>query len=317
MKKLIIPDPVKISLTEFTDWFNGLKSPFITVEDLNIPYSTRLLWADYSLFQKQTLTNGFNEQEKRFNLYDWVWYQVLYDLTKMGIGFETLKSIKTVLSTEFDKTIINGFKIPKEALKKLLPDYEINLDVYDDVITIDQSILNIIPTLNPLELLVNEALLLGSEISLLYRYDGFLGFLKNSQPFQVEGIEFNYDLIGIYNKHFVPYPHITIPINKYIKAFIAGYTNLKDFKLLAFVSKNEREVLNTLHENNLKQLTIKLNQTNKTIKEIEYVKDRDLNSEELYSLLRSKPLKNQFGVNIRNKGNGGFYYEEFTKRKFE
>ena len=316
MEKLIIPNVFETSIAESLNWLNSLKSPFICVEDLKIPVSTQLLWSKHKLFPIQTAGNAINERVPQFNLYDWVWFQILNDLTKMGISLETAKSIKTAIFQNFDTGIVNGMKIPKETFKKLYPGVELNLNAFSDVITIDETVLNLFPSINLIELLVFDALLINTDISLLYRFDGFLGFLKNSRPISIEGA-FEYDILGVYNKEFVSAPHICIPINKYVKTFIAGYTDLKDCKFLAFVSENEREVLNTLQENNLKQLTIKLNQTNKTIKEIEYVKDRDVNTEELYSILRSKSLKNQFGVNIRHKGYGGFYYEELTKRKFE
>lgn len=316
MEKLIIPNVFETSVSESLNWLNSLKSPFICVEDLQIPVSTRLLWSKNKLFPMQTGNNVIDERVPQFNLYDWVWYQMLNDLTEMGISFEKAKSIKMAIFQDVDTGIVNGMKIPKETFIKLYPGVELNLDAFSDVITLDESLLNLFPTISIIELLVFDALLINTEISLLYRFDGFLGFLKNSQPISIEG-SFDYDILGVYNKEFVSAPHICIPVNKYVDTFITGYARSKDFKLLTFVSQNEREVLNTLQENNLKQLTIKLNQTNKTIKEIEYVKDYNLNSSEMYSLLRSKPFKNHFGVNIRHKGYGGFYYEELTKRKFE
>lgn len=298
--------------------FSDLLDPRLTLADVGISNKTFYDWRRYDVVSPR-LEKAEEEGYKnlRFTIYDLIWFKILIDLRQMGIKYSSLKVLRDKVWERLDLAVIPQiFKGPNlESAKKGQPEFAKSIQGVADLMNdeLEKTIKESDFAFYAFELLIFSSICDRKRITMLYRFDGYMSYLKDIPELIIDSTPI--DFIRHYNENFVPFPHISIPVNKYIDTLIGDYNSIDMLPVLGFINQDEFEVLSFLKRNDLKHVLITKDKGNNQIKEIEYTIDADLSQADYFKLLRTLTLKDYTSISFKSRNNKSVYFEKTVKKK--
>jgi predicted house-cleaning noncanonical NTP pyrophosphatase (MazG superfamily) len=323
MRKGKIPDVRTIDVEEYADFFFSLKQKELTLQDLGIENKKFHDWRYQEIVPPNQLKNKReNYKDLRFSFFEEVWMYIVRDMRMMGVTYTNIRKLREEFWT----------LIPKETLEQLFSE---NLNEISEISNQTQpTFKNLVNQIKKrykemggfdprvfhetfvFENLVVSCLLSGQETKLLLRYDGMTGILNETPAVK----SFDGEIISvkeIYNRDFAPFPHISVPLEKYLRDFFSDDLTAKQLPLFGFVTQDESEVLEVIRTKNIRELKVTMNQATNAIQTIEFTEDRDITKEEMYQLTRTFFLKQYESVSFKAKSNKTVYFEKTIRKNLQ
>ncbi len=255
--------------------------------------------------------------------FEWVWLQIVKDLRLMGISYKTIKhlrdecwqelSVSELIALSKDDEVKKQLANSTKKLQKLnskVEEFNARYSQFDLESAVNESSYK-----NYLiDFYISYCLFEEKELSLLVRHDGLFLALKDMA--EVSSIDDSNADTNYYTKNFATYPHITIPLLRYVHSFFLKDKVFSYIPKLGFVNADEFEVLEMIRKGGLKELTVKLDQKSGKIKAYEFKKDGDISREDMLALTRTFFLQQYESVSFKWKNNKTVYFERTSKKQF-
>jgi|GEM_PF-6819983 len=312
-----VPSLKNTTIEELAEWFLRLKDQKLSLSEIGLTNKTFYDWRQQEVVPPSQLKKEEEKyKELKFSFFENIWLQIVKDLRQMGLSYQSIKNIRKniweilpydMFVGSLDEFIEADNKVNPEyaAISRqsldLLKEHGGKLPEEDLFISVFESI-------------VLNSLLVRTETKLLFRYDGEFGMLHNIAPFVIPGESKLFDLQEHYNKEFAEYPHLIIPIAKYLKDFFYLGDSPKKLLSFNFITEDEYEVLKVIRAGDLKEITVKMNQTDNSIKGYEYKQDQDMPEDEFRKLTKSFFLKDYESVSFKRRDNKSIYFEKTVKK---
>lgn len=238
-----------------------------------------------------------------YNFYQYLWLRIVNDLREFGLPIEAILHWKEILFADLPETpqginektesFMANFLEQRHGIKVEGPIY--TQENYNEGKSLAQS---------PFNGLVYNYLYLRSNTSFYFYLDGFVDVWSDVHE------QTNPDL-----KPPTDEPHIVIPLGHYILEFLTDENKAEYLKTLPILTYEEKEVLQAMRNQQLKELTVKFIQDGKSRKiDIITKADGELTEEQTKQIMRILSLGNYQNISLK-KHNGSKLYFEHEKRQ--
>ena len=230
----------------FTGINNNLSEPQFTITNFGLSARDASYWDDKGILPNHCGTG----KRRKYNLVQGAWIKLIQQLRALGVSTETIKCLKENLLQE-QISLNDVLKNPKarEALEVHLKNMgklemlnEIEKDA-EAMKTADK------PILSTFDLMVKYCVVFRKPLAIMVFPDGT--YLPNNLKTLKELNEAYENVDDILNT-----PHNVVSISKAYQDLVVGWHNQSFFPYLGFMTEQEKEIIATLNEPNIKSVEV-------------------------------------------------------------